>query len=262
MSRLDTLMDYCKDSITNDKLTIIVVTSAAEGMIESEGYKYGEGKSTFALWFNKFLHEQFQGLQDPWDAAFNNMGYTWDHLYKAVDEANQTRKICYVQDDTQLIAGKSKSRNPKVQEWAEWIHTARPFFAVIIMTCPSLDNLAKSWRDLADFEIKIPARGIFEVQQIKTRTIYKDPLNPSKHLKYFEDGTFPALPAKKQKIYTKWRKESSYESAPHKREPKPEDEKERLTFDQWAEYVREQLGVKAAQYKLHSAWQALYAEAE
>ena len=217
-------MDYCKDSITNNKLTIIAVTSAAEGMIESEGYKYGEGKSTFAIWFNKHLHEQFQALQDPWEAAFQNLGYTWDHLYKAVDEAFEHRKICYVQDDTQLIAGKSHSRNQKVQEWAEWIHTSRPFFAIIIFTCPSIDNLAKSWRDLVDFEIKIPTRGIFEVQQIKTRTIYKDPLNPAKHLKYLEDGTFPALPPKRQKRYTAWRKESSYTSAPHKHETKTEDE--------------------------------------
>lgn len=215
ISQMD-FYDYCNDAIQNDKLIVVCVTSAIQGFLPSEGYKFGQGKSVFTLWNNHNLNKAHNGLCDPWEEAFLNIGYTWEHLEDAVERANERRIISYVQDDAQLIAGVSKARQQKVQEWAEWLSTSRPFFAVIWLTCPGLDTLAASWVRLIDFEIKIPERGVFEIHKLKGYTIYKRPRQPAHKLDYFEDGEFPTLPSKYDKKYKEWRKEVSYNSAPHK----------------------------------------------
>lgn len=216
--------DYQADAILNNKLLINCVTSAAEGMLPNEGFKFGQGKSQFSIWNSHNQYEMHNTLVDPWESSLTYLGYTWEHLEKIVDISETSRITSYVQDDVQLIAGKSRARDRRVQEWAEWLSTARPFFGVITFTCPSIDTLAKTWRELIDFEIKIPERGKFEVHQLKTKTIYKKPLEPYKRLNYFEDGIFPELPEPIAKRYNIWRKESSIASAPHRRKretPKP-----------------------------------------
>lgn len=223
ISQMD-FYDYCEDCIVNDKLVFVLVTSAIEGFLPSQGFKFGQGKSQFAIWNNHNLFKKYDGLCDPWEAAFENLGYTWEHLEAAVNRSKEKRILSYIQDDVQLIAGVSVARQSKVQEWAEWLYTARPFFGVIWFTCPGLDTLAASWVRLIDFEIKIPERGKFEIHKLKGYTIYKRPRVPGHRLEYFEDGTFPKLPDPYDTRYQKWRKEVSFDSAPHVRKAKEETE--------------------------------------
>lgn len=236
MSKLENLWDYMDASISHDRLMFICVTSSAEGKIPSEGFMFGEGKSSLAMGIAKMIYKKYHSLGDlqAEELIRENMGYTWEHHIEAVRRGKVRRIACYIMDDLQRIAGKSKSRNHMVQEWAEFFSTARPFFAVIIVTCPDLGTLAKCWRDIMMFEIKVPVRGTYEVQLIKTKTIFRDPLNPIKLLRYFGEAEFPKPTPDLEKWYQNtFRKESSYDEfeamvirhygkPPEEQEPKPE----------------------------------------
>lgn len=212
MSKLETFWDYINACVDGDRLMFVCITSSAEGKIPSEGFMFGEGKSSLAAGLSKIVHKKKHSLGDlqSEELVKENMGYTWEHHIKAVREAKEQRKLVYILDDLQRIAGKSKSRDRKVQEWAEFFSTARPLFAVIIATCPSLGDLAKCWRDLMMFEIKVPVRGTYEVQRIKTKTIYRKPLDPIKLLHYFGEAQFPKPSPSWEHWYVNWRKEGSY----------------------------------------------------
>lgn len=214
MSKLETLWDYIDACILGDRLMFIAITSAAEGKIAADGFMFGEGKSSLAGGLSKGIHKKHHSLGDMQaeELVKDNMGYTWQHHVEAVRQARDQRKIVYIMDDLQRIAGKSKSRDNKVQEWAEFFSTARPLFAIVIVTCPDLGALAKCWRDLMMFEIKVPTRGTYEVQRIKTKTIFKDPLNPVKLLHYFGEASFPKPSPKWESWYKEWRKEGSLDT--------------------------------------------------
>jgi hypothetical protein len=219
----------------------VCITSASEGKIPSEGFQFGEGKSSLAMGMEKMIFKRYHSLGDilSEDMVKANMGYTWEHHIKAVRQAKHERKFVYIMDDLQRIAGKSKSRDRKVQEWAEFFSTARPLFAVILITCPDLGSLAKCWRELIMFEIKVPVRGMYEVQRIKTKTVFKDPLNPIKLLHYFGEANFPKPSTQLETWYKDFRKEESfdefermverqgYKDEVEKPEPPPMDERSR-----------------------------------
>jgi len=196
------------------KLIFIAITSQVEGKIKSEGLPYGQGKSIMAGILEAQIYQMFDNFLglEPYKAVQENMGYTWEHHIKAVEEASVRRKVAYVMDDLQRIAGKSKSRDPYVQSWAEFYTTARPFFGVIIVTCPSIGDLAKCFRELINFEIKIPVAGEYEVQFLKSYSDYSRPLDPLKSMKYKGEGIIPRAPKWFVDWYVTWRKESSFDT--------------------------------------------------
>jgi len=196
------------------KIIFIAITSQVEGKIKSEGLPYGQGKSIFSAILGGQIFEVFDNFLglDPYKAVQENMGYTWEQHIKAVEEANERRKVCYILDDLQRIAGKSKSRDPYVQSWAEFFTTARPFFGVVIFTCPNLTDLAKCFRELVNFEIKIPKEGEYEVQWIKAVANFRKPLESLKLMRYKGEGIIPRAPQWFVDWYVSWRKESSFET--------------------------------------------------
>jgi len=196
------------------KIIFIAITSQVEGKIKSEGLPYGQGKSIFAGILGAQVLQRFDGILglDPYKAVKENMGYTWDQHIEAVEASNKRRKLVYIMDDLQRIAGKSKSRDPYVQSWAEFFTTARPFMGVIIFTCPSIGDLAKCFRELINFEIKIPYAGQYEVQFLKAYSDFSRPLEPLKSMKYRGEGTIPRAPQWFVNWYIDWRKESSFDS--------------------------------------------------
>ena len=196
------------------KIIFIAITSQVEGKIKSEGLPYGQGKSIFSAILESQIYETFDSFLglEPYKAVQKNMGYTWEQHVEAVEQANDRRKVCYIMDDLQRIAGKSKSRDPYVQAWAEFFTTARPFFGVVIFTCPNLGDLAKCFRDLVNFEIKIPREGEYEVQWIKAISNFKKPLQPLKLMRYKGEGDIPRAPQWFVNWYTAWRKESSFDT--------------------------------------------------
>jgi len=196
------------------KLIFIAVTSKVEGKVKSEGISFGQGKSIFASYLGSEIYrkyDSFLGL-DPWDAVKQNMGYTWDQHTNAVEQAAIRRKVCYIMDDLQRIAGKSKSRDLYVQAWAEFFTTGRPYFGVVIVTCPSIGELAKCFRELINFEIKIPFEAYYEVQFIKAYSDYSRPLEPLMSMKYKGENFIPRAPDDYVNWYIGWRKESSLET--------------------------------------------------
>jgi len=211
------LWEYIRLSCTGGpkaKIIFIAVTSRVEGKKKSKGLPFGQGKSLFASILAAQIYQAFDSFHGlaPYKAVQENMGYTWEHHIEAIDEANNRRKLVYIMDDLQKIAGKSKSRDPYVQAWAEFWTTARPFCGVVIFTCPSIGELAKCFRELINFEIKIPQEGEYEVQFIKDYSDYYNPLKPKKSMKYKGEGFIPAAPQWFVNWYNVWRKESSYDS--------------------------------------------------
>jgi len=196
------------------KIIFIAITSQVEGKIKSEGLPYGQGKSIFAGILGSEILQKFDSFLgiEPFKTVQSNMGYTWDQHIKAVEDANVRRKLFYAMDDLQRIAGKSKSRDPYVQSWAEFFTTARPFFGVVVVTCPSIGDLAKCFRELINFEIKIPKAGVYEVQFLKSYSDYSRPLEPLKSMKYRGEGIIPRAPQWFVDWYITWRKESSFDS--------------------------------------------------
>jgi len=196
------------------KIIFIAITSQVEGKIKSEGLPYGQGKSIFAAILGAQILQAYDSIlgNAPYKAVQENMGYTWDQHIEAVEASNERRKLLYIMDDLQRIAGKSKSREPYVQSWAEFFTTGRPFFGVIIMTCPSIGDLAKCFRELINFEIKIPKAGQYEVQFLKAYSDFSRPLEPLKSMKYRGEGIIPRAPQWFVEWYITWRKESSFSS--------------------------------------------------
>jgi hypothetical protein len=196
------------------KIIFIAITSKVEGRVKSKGLPFGQGKSILASILAAEIYSKFDNFLgvEPYKTVQENIGYTWDQHTQSVEQANQRRKLVYIADDIQRIAGKSKSRDPYVQRWAEFYTTARPFYGVIIFTCPSIDGLAKCFRDLVNFEIKIPKEGYYEVQFIKEISNYRKAPESLKLMRYKGEGIIPRAPDWYVKWYNDWRKESSYES--------------------------------------------------
>lgn len=207
MSKLTTISDYIHECITNDKMMFIAITSSAEGKVPAEGFQYGMGKSSLAGGVSKQIHLKYHSMGefDSEKMVKENMGYNWEHLKNMILKGYDQRVLCYIQDDLQQIAGKDNSHSRKVKWMAYQLSTKRPNMAVFIATFPDLGKIAKCFRELFDFEIKVPIRGYYEVQQIKTKTDFDDPLNPYKKLHYFGEAEFPKPSEEWETWYRNWR---------------------------------------------------------
>lgn len=264
MKKLDTVWDYIHDAVTNDKMTYILITSAAEGKIEAEGSQAGMGKTSLGAGLGERIEVAYNGLgqEIAWELVRENIGYSLAHLRNAIKRGYGKRQLYYIADDLQQIAGKHLSHNPGIKWLAYQLTTKRPQLAVFIATAPHIGTLAKAWRELFDWEIKVPVRGIYEVQQIRTRTIFKDPLNPLKTLDYKGESDFPKPAQEFEVWYKQWRNESNesefdmgweqYFAKPETKNSKP------LTQRHFVDRLRE-LGIKADDHKLRTAYQELVA---
>ena len=66
--------------------------------------------------------------------------------------------------------------------------------------------LQKDFREeLFHFELFIPKRGTYEIQQLKRWVSFKDPLRQREKLEPFGVGPFLALPPDEQEWYDEWR---------------------------------------------------------
>lgn len=197
--RLNQLIDYVYACIYEDYLMGILVTSASEGAIPSDGFDYGPGKSTF-VW--RFAHN----LLKKWDEVFKSAHYfPWELEYFLMHQ--RKRAIIYIYEDMQETLGKDKSKDPYVRTLKNRLTIARPQLAIFIATASDIGQLAKPWRYFFNFEIKIPRRGVFEVQRIKKWTDFSNPYETKARFdrKTFSESLFLRLPDDIQKKYDKWR---------------------------------------------------------
>lgn len=197
MSKLNSLIDYIDTAINENRLIFIVVTSAAQGKIKTKGFSFGEGKSSLAMGIAKRIYGGDE------EQVKVNMGYTQEHDEDMM--LRNDRTLCWIHDDLQMSYSKSRSYDPEIKEMAGILSASRPYLAVYIGTCPHLGMIAHAIRELFMFEIKVPTRGYYEVQQIKHITPFDDPLNVRTRLDYMGESAFPKPSATMEEWYVKWR---------------------------------------------------------
>ena len=86
--------------------------------------------------------------------------------------------------------------------------TNRPECNTLIFTAPNINSFSAPLRKLVVFELIVFERGKYEVQQIKYRKNFRDPMK-DKVLAEFIEGNrefaFEQLPSSVQKRYDDWR---------------------------------------------------------
>jgi len=182
--------DYVKAAVAGDgtgaHILGIAITSQAEGAMPSEGWATGQGKSTLAMQIMKKILMELLGYEE-WMAEqyikqkklFNWANYH-DMMHRGMYD---TRVWCCCADDFHEWAGKHMSHNKGIQ-WVAREHTKkRPYLGVFIATMEHIGSLAAAWREGKwMFEIKLYAKGKYEVQYIKTKTDFRNPEKPYKIL--------------------------------------------------------------------------------
>lgn len=205
MSELESFNDYIDICINSNRMMFVVITSSAEGLIPSHGFKAGEGKSTLAIHISKNIYENHRSLVDSDELVKLNMGYNKESVRDMIIRGFDERVLCYIADDLQQWAGKHNSYSKNLRWFTGQLSTKRPYCAIFIATCPDLSELAKCFRDLFMFEVKVPFRGYCEIQQIKTKTDFSKPLDPHKRLHYISEAEFPPLSPEFEEWYLNWR---------------------------------------------------------
>lgn len=139
------------------------------------------------------------------DRVMENMGYPLDDVKKMLRKGRVNRVLCHIQDDWQIPAGKHMSHEKSIQKLAGILSSARPYVAVFITTQPDISRIAKAMRDLYMFEIKVPERGLCEIQMIKTFTDFKNPLYPYQKLIPVGQAEIKEVSPRLDKWYQEWR---------------------------------------------------------
>ena len=260
MSQLETLTDYIDVCVTSNRMMFIVITSSAEGMIPSEGFKFGEGKSNAAMAISDSVYKRHCPLEDSEELVKLNMGYNKESVRDMIVRGFEKRVLFYIADDFQQWAGKHNSYDKNLRWLTGQLTTKRPYCAVFAATCPDLGELAKCARDLFMFEIKIPVRGYCEIQKIKTKTDFGDPLNPFKKLDYMAEATVPLAPPGLVKWYTEWRDRENKEEfirgwAPPNNKKKKAN-RQLISQRDFIARAREN-GIKADDHKFRDLYQAI-----
>jgi hypothetical protein len=199
---------YCiRESIFNNRLMFIATTSAAKGAIENEGFQFGQGKSHWALGVASALYQMAYNCseEEAEEHVKLNIGYCKDDLVNMIKRGMNKRVVCYVADDMEVDFGKHKSHDNEFRELAYFCQTIRPQVAVIIGTMPDLGQIARAWRDLFLFEVKVPFRGYCEIQKLKRWSDFYDPLNPKVKLDYKGEQEFPPASPSLKAWYEPWR---------------------------------------------------------
>ena len=211
MSKLETFTEYIDLCINSNRMMFVAITSSAEGLIASHGFKFGEGKSNLAMGISQNVYERHKPLSNSEDLVKLNMGYNAESVRDMIVRGFDERVLCYVADDLQQWAGKHNSYDKNLRWLAGQLTTKRPYCAIILATCPDLGELAKCMRDLFMFEVKVPVRGYCEIQKIKTKTDFRDPLNPYKKLDYIGETEFPKASPELTRWYETWRDKENKE---------------------------------------------------
>jgi len=194
----------------------ILITSASEGALPSLGIDYGVGKSTLELQIAKlFVHKYGKCSSDAeeWDKVFNMLySFPWE-LEKYFTEAPRRyfgQPAFFLYEDIQLTLGKDRSKDTYVRSLRNRFTVARPQLAVFLATSPDIGEVSYPFRYLFNFEIKVPRRGIYEVQRLKKWTPFYNPYvtRVSMPKDEFTVGLeFDKLPSDVQERYDRWRDE-------------------------------------------------------
>lgn len=218
------IMDYWERIIDNVKgittkegsLEFTAITSLAKGKHASIEKSFGVGKSSLALWISYVLHyvyeydlksdEQVEDLEDKtiWDKVLEHMTYDKEELVDFASRVGE-RIPAVIWDDAQVTAPALRFPSQIDYMIANFLTTSRTSVANIIMTMPELGQLSKPFRRLVNYEVIVPRQGVYEVQFIQTRKIFKRPYEDMKRMIFLTEGTYEPVPDSIYKRYLKWR---------------------------------------------------------
>jgi len=201
------LWHYIDKATLENRLIVIAITSSAQGALPSEGFPFGQGKSQLAMALSRDIYRRVYKLttEEAEDKVMENMGYPLDDVKKMLRKGRVNRVMCHIQDDWQIPAGKHMSHEKSIQKLAGILSSARPYVAVFITTQPDLSRIAKAMLGLYMFEIKVPERGLCEIQMIKTFTDFKNPLFPYQKLIPVGQAEIKEVSPRLDKWYQAWR---------------------------------------------------------
>ena len=228
--KLSLLWARMAQNIDSDYLEAFLITSQAAGLEPSAGRSFGAGKSTLGLTivYRAFAYEngtlyidwdkQLIIDETPEDKQFELMKKVIDNyvfwslsdLLKAVKTASK-RLPAVLWDDVQLDCPSWQNIPKNMREMIEELTVVRPLISNIVMTTPSISDIAKPLRRLVNWEVIIPDRAIYEVHFVsKKRNFYK-PIEDMSRLWYDASGSFDKLPEEVLNLYKKRREEISRE---------------------------------------------------
>lgn len=254
MVKLNSLVDYVRAAIRDNYFLGILVTSQAQGRLESQGWSFGAGKSTFALNFAK--HYIFNG----------DFEQVKRHLISFAEELKPflapPRTPCVIIDDMQLDFGKHKAHDQELRELAYYLTVARPEISVLIGTCSHRGMLHKDFREeLFHFEVIVPERGVVEIQRLKRWIDFYNPLEIKERYdsKDFRFAPFPPLLPEEEAWYLKWREERNRKARErlkifNKTENQNQPTIKKPSMYEFCRYAREECRIKADEYKLRKLY--------
>jgi len=200
--KLESLADYVWAALNKNYMLGILVTSQAQARVKGSGWSFGAGKSTFALSFMKTFC--YGGNFDR--ARTHLMSFAQELDPYLNPDAPRTPAIMI--DDMQLDFGKHRSHDPEMRELCYFLTTQRTCIGIIIGTTSHRGMLAKDFREeMFHFEVIIPDRGTFEIQQLRRWLPFDDPITPRERLEPRGVGPFLALPSEEEEWYLAWRKQ-------------------------------------------------------
>jgi hypothetical protein len=253
-------------NIDEDYLEMFLVTSQAAGLQQSEGRPMGAGKSTFAIWaaYRAFAYEKGllsfdfdQGeivdeasheerIAIMKDIVSKYVAWSIEDLLDIV-KGSEARLPAVVFDDVQLSCPAWQHIPPKKRELMEELTVARPLVANIIMTAPSISDIARPLRRNITWEVIVPERGVYEIHFIAKKRDFYNPTDDRSRLWYDVSGNFEVLPSEVYEAYEKRRVEIARRRKPGEEEEKKKEESEReprketkpLTFESIAQRILE-----------------------
>lgn len=226
--RLSVIWPRMFQNVDDNYLEIFLITSQAAGLEPSEGRPMGVGKSTLAInmayraWaYAKgyiFIDWKKQVLVDeaPEDERVKLMKEIIDKylfwrvkdMLKALKNAKE-RLPAVVWDDAQRDCPAWQHVPPEKRRLIEELTIVRPLVANIVITAPSMSDIAKPLRRLVNWEVIVPQRGLYEVHFLAKRRDFYEPVNDLTRMWYDASGTFEPLPPEVAEHYAKKREEAA-----------------------------------------------------
>jgi len=215
MQYIDVFTQRLFENIMQDYFDIILVTSRSLGRVKGSRRPYRVGKSTFAMWLSFITHKlyyEYYGKnysdEELWDMVFDRLFYSiydMDKYIRGLAEKKQ-QVPAVILDDAERTAPALQRIPPRLRRTIDNINVYGTQVKFLIMTAPAMKSIAKPLREMVTFEVIIPFRGYFEVQEIVLeKDFYNAPREIGRYI-YRSEGHFPPLPEEIQRRYDEWRK--------------------------------------------------------
>jgi hypothetical protein len=216
------LSEYIAESISNNFLITIAITSYTQAKYQSANLPFGLGKTTLAMELAYLLNggriDDIYSDSHIWERVHKIMKYNPQEIGELL-EPGRERLTCAIWDDVQATAPSSQSVPSAIRELANFISTERPECACIFFTCPNINFISAPLRKLVNFEIIVSERGFYEVHKISYHKDFKHPMEDLMSFNYVDEiprlEPFPPLPKFEQDWYNVWRVERKRQLYPN-----------------------------------------------